>query len=299
MSEPDPTAGSPARCLNCDAPLAGPYCASCGQRTPHANPTLREFVRETTHELTNWEGKLPATLKALMLKPGLLTEDFIAGRRARWLPPLRVYIICSVAYFLSGPIVARLTGEAERTVTRISATNPGATGGAAGDAALTPEARRALEDAGAVRLVGRERFDRMAADLNELNTRVGGTVTDAMPKVMFALMPMFALLTWLAWRDEGRRFPAHLYFSLHLHAAWFAAMVVAQLAALTRSVAAEVLVALLVVAYTTWYSIVAFKRVLGGTSTQMFVRSTVVGVTYGIWMLTAVFAATAYALLTY
>src|SRR4051794_38334780 len=72
-------------CLNCGAPLGGPYCAICGQKDPKPDLTLREFVHETTHELTDWDGKVPRTLKALVLRPGLLTIDYLSGRRARWL----------------------------------------------------------------------------------------------------------------------------------------------------------------------------------------------------------------------
>jgi hypothetical protein len=80
-------------CLNCGAPLTGPYCAHCGQKKPHTDLTFRELLREATQELAQWDGKIPGTLRALFFKPGLLTVDFLAGRRARWLAPLRVYLI--------------------------------------------------------------------------------------------------------------------------------------------------------------------------------------------------------------
>lgn len=94
---------APNACLNCGAQLTGEYCGSCGQRkvVGQGDLTLREFLEDTTQELAHWEGKVPQSLKTLFLKPGQLTLDFLAGRRARWLPSLRIYLICSVAYFLS------------------------------------------------------------------------------------------------------------------------------------------------------------------------------------------------------
>jgi hypothetical protein len=68
-------------CLNCGATMGGPYCASCGQKQPHPDLTLRELVHEATEELAHWDGKVPATLKTLFLKLGQLTMDFLAGRR--------------------------------------------------------------------------------------------------------------------------------------------------------------------------------------------------------------------------
>ena len=74
----------------------GPYCALCGQHVVHLDLTVREFLHETTHELTHWDGKIPTTFAALFLHSGRLTREFLAGRRARWLPPLRLYVICSL-----------------------------------------------------------------------------------------------------------------------------------------------------------------------------------------------------------
>jgi Protein of unknown function (DUF3667) len=89
------------RCLNCGRVLTGQYCAGCGQKKRDFDPTLREFLHETTQEPSNWDGKIPNTLRALFFNPGRLTLDVLAGRRARWLMPLRVYLICSLAFFAS------------------------------------------------------------------------------------------------------------------------------------------------------------------------------------------------------
>src|SRR5438067_1521357 len=104
----DPSASAVA-CLNCGRPLTGAYCASCGQSQTHPDPTFREFLHEATHELMHLDGKLPRSLAALFFHPGLLTGDLLVGRRARWLAPLRLYLICSIAFFVSGPMMERLT----------------------------------------------------------------------------------------------------------------------------------------------------------------------------------------------
>src|SRR5882757_10347747 len=112
-----------AVCLNCGAAMAGPYCASCGQKQPHPDLTLRELFHATTEELTHWDGKVPATLKTLFFKPGLLTSDFLKGRRARWLPPLRLYLICSVVFFLTDPFVEAVTHREHREIAVITVKN--------------------------------------------------------------------------------------------------------------------------------------------------------------------------------
>ena len=113
--------------------------------------------------------------------------------------------------------------------------------------------------------MGDERFTRMTADAGASSVYVAHTVSAAVPRLMFVLMPGFALLTWLSWRNSLPRYREHLWFSLHLHSAWFASMTVAALAQIAGVVAIEVLAGLGVLIYCTWYSAVAMQRVLGGT----------------------------------
>ena len=80
-----PAPGGPAadpRCLNCDTPLGGPFCAQCGQRDAPHEPSARELMTDAIQELVNVDGKLLATLRAL-LHPGRLSAELAAGRVVR------------------------------------------------------------------------------------------------------------------------------------------------------------------------------------------------------------------------
>lgn len=281
----------PARCLNCDAPLAGAYCSVCGQRDPKPNPTLAEFAEEATSELFHWDGKIPATLKALVLEPGRLTGDFLAGRRARWLSPLRVYLICSVVYFLSGPVIERVTGSSQRAVARLEVT------GDSSDMRLLTDSAAFVNDAEirdnmVIRAIGAAR----AWTLITHQAMLKDIVAEAIPRTMFVLLPFFAWLTWLAWRSTGLRYPAHLAFAFHLHAALFTAMFIGKLIEPIGSLPLAVVAQLAILVYSTWYAIVACKRVLGGTSGQVLARTTVVGLVYAPLALVAVAFATVVAI---
>ena len=63
------------------------------------NPTVRELAGDAWHELTGYDGRIMSTIRGL-LRPGFLTREYLAGRRAHYLPPLRVYLIVSVIYFV-------------------------------------------------------------------------------------------------------------------------------------------------------------------------------------------------------
>ena len=278
----------PASCLNCGATLTGPYCATCGQKVPHTDLTLREFVRETTAELAHWDGKVPATLKALLVKPGLLTLDFLAGRRARWLPPLRVYLICSVTYFVSGPLMEALTHRSFSQVARVSITN------ARGDTTLTAEERRRIAEGLPARLFGIERLERAATDPARLNR----VIKAALAKAMFLLLPLFALLTNLMWRRKQARYPAHLYLALHMHAAWFAALSVATVAtAFVASDAATSGLALAALLYAAWYGLVALRRVFGDSWGRTVAKALAVAVVYAACLFGASLGMLGYAIL--
>ena len=90
------------RCVSCNAPLSGPYCAQCGERTlePEAL-TLRHFLVHTVvHETLHVDGTLWRTLRLLFLQPGRLSLEYAAGRRRPYVNPFRLLLIAIVAYAL-------------------------------------------------------------------------------------------------------------------------------------------------------------------------------------------------------
>jgi hypothetical protein len=102
------------RCRNCGAPLTGPYCSQCGQFDAPSDPTLRELLADAWDALTSLDGKLAASLRLLLTRPGALTVEYLAGRRARYLAPFRLYLICSVIYFLVAAAVPDEPNDKDR-----------------------------------------------------------------------------------------------------------------------------------------------------------------------------------------
>jgi hypothetical protein len=102
----EPSAGEAARdghtheknCLNCGAPLMGPYCAACGQKA-HIHRSVRAFFQDFVQGLFNFEGKIWRTLPMLAWKPGEMTRRYIAGERARFISPVALYLFTVFAMF--------------------------------------------------------------------------------------------------------------------------------------------------------------------------------------------------------
>jgi hypothetical protein len=89
-----------AQCRNCDALLEGPYCQRCGQKDVDLERPVRELVAEVAKETFEVDGRAARTLKVLFRHPGVLTREFLAGRRRSYTPPFRLYLVISVVSFL-------------------------------------------------------------------------------------------------------------------------------------------------------------------------------------------------------
>ncbi|HTU67148.1 MAG TPA: DUF3667 domain-containing protein [Steroidobacteraceae bacterium] len=100
VSLPEPPAPQTLVCANCGQSLAGEYCAACGQRhEPHVH-TVGHFAGEAFESISHADSRLWRTLLYLLIRPGFLTREFFAGRRVRYLPPFRLYLVISVLFFV-------------------------------------------------------------------------------------------------------------------------------------------------------------------------------------------------------
>jgi uncharacterized protein DUF3667 len=92
-------------CPNCNTEFLGDYCQNCGEKQHHAEElTFRHFVMHATHELSHVDTKVFATLRYLFTRPGFLTQEFIAGRRLRYMRPFSLFMIAVAVFFLADAI---------------------------------------------------------------------------------------------------------------------------------------------------------------------------------------------------
>ena len=95
-----PTRVEPRTCLNCGASLGGQYCGNCGQRAKSRMISIWELTRDAFGDLFELDSRLWRTLLPLLTRPGQLTKDYLEGRRARYMPPFRTYLVLSIVFFL-------------------------------------------------------------------------------------------------------------------------------------------------------------------------------------------------------
>src|SRR5437867_2317531 len=88
-------------CENCGAQLQGHYCAQCGQAAVDYRRSFRYVIADVLDSFLNWDSKFFTTIALLILKPWRLTNEFLAGKRVRYVNPLRLYLLASILFFFA------------------------------------------------------------------------------------------------------------------------------------------------------------------------------------------------------
>ena len=185
-------------CANCGEPLNGPFCSACGQENRNLSRlSLGQILHEWLGDTFTFDSRLLRTLGPLVRQPGFLTVEYLAGRRVRYVPPLRLFIFLSLVMFLALALTgAGVTWRLERDGEEVVAFDPRA------EKVTTVEAEEASHQTA------------LLDDPEEITRRL----LDRAPQAMLVLVPVFALFVWLLHRRRTPLFMPHLIFSLHLHA---------------------------------------------------------------------------------
>ena len=298
-------------CGNCGAALSGPYCAQCGQHVHDSARGVSTLFHDAWHVATHVDGRLWRTLAALLLRPGFLTREYFAERRARYLPPVRVYLVLSVLFFALPSPGGKATAEDAAAALKDS---PAA-------AADIAEARQAIEAAltakrGAGVVLPAAAAHEESASLNidtkdcdkvqtsprwleeplrracRRNVADGGralkhALLANVPKMMFVFLPIMALVMLLLYWWPRHYYVEHLVFFLHTHAALFLLLLLTRLASWLAvwmpALAAGVKIAKVgAFGYAVWYVYQALRRYYGQRRWLTLTKLAFVGIAYAV-----------------
>jgi hypothetical protein len=209
-----------------------------------------------------------------------LTREYVAGRRARYLSPVRLYLIVSVMYFLAASAaptsLSSGSGQVPAPGIKIGVT------GRADNGDLTAEERAAMlkhldESSSMLRPLLRS----MATDPVAFRARV----LTIMPRVFFALLPVFAVIVALFYR--GRPFPTSLVFAAHLHAFAFIVFTLTEASKFTGSLSFALTVSSVAGVAFAIYALKALRVVFGGGWGITIAKALAIGAVYSIASLPA------------
>ncbi len=99
---------SQAHCSGCGAAVSGRYCAECGEHTGPHDYSMKHFAEEVLESTAHVDGRVFASFRSLLTRPGELASRFLAGRRKTQMGPVQMFVVCNVLYFLFLPLALQL-----------------------------------------------------------------------------------------------------------------------------------------------------------------------------------------------
>jgi hypothetical protein len=255
--------------------------------------SVRRMLSEVVDDQLTLNSALPRTLRALLLHPGMLTREYVAGRIVRYVAPFRLYLAASLGFFLVLALVAdpaRLGQEVERNLQQ-NADRPREDGGVY----INPELRTqkvirfgrwrdTAQAAGWLKPVARH----LAQQEDRLNAMPKGQIVHVLvagmeqnaPKAVFLLLPFFAFFLKVLYLRRRRLYVEHFVFALHLHAFAFLAFT-SMLLVGSPAVSAALLLWVLAYVY------LAIRRVYGQSVLRTAAKYVVLGGLYFFSLLLA------------
>ena len=185
----------PAACPECGETITERFCTRCGEKRAEARDySLRHFLAEALNVFANLESPVPRSFFALLCRPGLLTAEYLAGRRKRYLKPLQLFVFCNLIFFFAQPLT--------------------------GYSSLTPPLHVYLSGMPyrqtASRMVNAA-VEEKKITLDEYRTQFDATIHNQAKSLVILMVPLMALvLLALYWRRR-RFFVEHVVFATHFY----------------------------------------------------------------------------------
>lgn len=223
-------------CRNCGTIFHGDYCPGCGQSTTEYDRPFLFLLSDFASGVFSFDARLWRSLTALMLRPGLMEADYTDGRRARYVPPFRLYLFLSFFFFLLLTMVTDRMLEENR-----SYLSSLAIGEEDGEAFIRlPDDKDAIEseadglfpemaeNIGTTQAVTdtstsnvtvnfRGSDEQKVRDILANPDRYAGRFFRYFTWSLFILMPLYGSLLWLFFRGTRRYYLPHFLLSMNQH----------------------------------------------------------------------------------
>ena len=251
----------PSICPNCATTITGPFCARCGQAQKNINRPIWAMIAELFDDLFQLDSRLSRTLYALVFKPGRITVEYLAGRRAGYIPPVRLYLVISFLFFVilpflglshtsneaedaslaeeepiveitiaEGPLVGKtiVENQSSEQVEAEEAESAGDSTSTINLGFLTPEENEAL-----MRTL-KEQFRKAIALYEDDPEEASSRLLELISIMMFFLLPVFAGCLKIFYLGKNRYYAKHLLLVVHNHCFLYIGLSVQDLLNLTR-----------------------------------------------------------------
>jgi len=185
---PQETLGS---CSNCGTELVGEYCHTCGEEQQDIEQfTVKNILGEIWEELVDVDSNLFRTIRGLLFQPGFLTAEFFAGRRGRYVRPLKLFLMVAAIQLLAA------THEAGGGFLRFDFLK-----------SADPGIEFQLED----------KAEALGVKADELSAKVDELAQQIYSVLQFVAVALTGFLASLLFWGKNWSYVKHLLFSMHLY----------------------------------------------------------------------------------
>lgn len=300
-------------CTNCgrQLPQQENYCPDCGQENDNKRQSFSHVVVHTLETILHIDSKVLLTVKPLLFKPGFLTREFLNGKRKSYLDPIRMFFSVVIAYFLLSTLSDKISGKDKEHVsspkeikeklaagdTTIQFGNipidftikPGDT--SASDSSdddhyskITDLAEKGITDVEQILdSLGKEKtfwnklyYSQVIKTINLNGDEFQHYVKSKLAWMVFAVMPVFALLLMAFFYKSKYFYIDHLMFSCHLHSFIFLMSCISVLIEMITGWGLALVFFPIVIVY----SVLALKRVYGNSTAKTIFKSIFLFISY-------------------
>jgi hypothetical protein len=232
-------ANIPGACLNCEKPLHGPYCSACGQKNLPRRQRLGDLFMNFLGSFTSFDSKFFRTFRVLLFKPGQIIQEYNDGRREAYFHPARMYVFLSFIFFLILALIpeedqikmkdgdgVELTSEEKRQILDSVNVNWGQESWSGTNAKTIekydsiqnalPESERdgVIEKYFAKKMILLQQRYKSEKDVWRTYAE---NIKENIPKMIFLLLPIFALILKLLYIRRDFYYSEHLVFSVFFY----------------------------------------------------------------------------------
>jgi hypothetical protein len=214
----------PRACLNCGNMDTGKFCSSCGQSFTDIDKPMKDVLHDLL-EILNLDRSIVKTIVPFLFKPGFLSSEYLAGRRKKYLSPVKFYLFMSVVFFFVARAASSIPNADSKAIRFTIGPDSNQT-------VITDEA--VMKDI----LSSDSLYYSMASPVDstdekaiEKSEKIRNRALKALTQrellinnffqylsyILFILMPIFALLLKLLYIRRKRYYIEHLVFSINMH----------------------------------------------------------------------------------
>ncbi len=231
-------------CQNCGYVVRKRFCPKCGQENIETRQSFHYLFIHFIEDLVHYDGSFWKTLKNLLFKPGILTREYLQGKRKEYVAPVKLYIFVSFFVFFVGGAINTFTDKSESDSTNFNFNTRNQTGqrqNISNDSlelalssfeeewtfSTTERTLREydsiqnslpenLKDKGLGRILRRKEVElKQKYTFREFKSKISEMAQKNIPKFLFLYMPFFAFFMWFFHSKKKWYYFDHGIFTLH------------------------------------------------------------------------------------